>query len=144
MKTIIPGERFEERRSPMCWFWLTLAILWLAQTALRIAQGAFGYLLVLNAICAVLCLVNFILYTRYLLIADENGVVFRYGLSRTRTLRWDEIVRVTDREQNSFRRSAGIRLYTAAQPDKEIFIGPRSELLPIVKRYSPVPVEFEG
>lgn len=144
MKTIIPGERFEERSHPMRWFWLFMSALWLFQIVLRCIDGDYGFVLVCQAICAALCLLNFALFTHYLLVVDESGVVYRYGLSRTRTLRWDEIVRVTDRETNRFTRSAGVRLFPAARPDKPIFIGPRSELLPIVKRYSPVPVEFEG
>ena len=144
MKTIIPGERFEERSHPMRWFWLFMSALWLFQIVLRSLDGNFGLIFICHTICAALCLLNFALFTRYLLIVDESGVVYRYGLSRTRTLRWDEIVRVTDRETNHLTRSAGVRLFPAARPDKPIFIGPRSELLPIVKRYSPVPVEFEG
>lgn len=144
MKNFVPGERFEERGNPMRWFWLLMAALWLMQTILRAVDSEFSGVFILHAICAVLCLLNFLLNTHYLLIVEESGITWRYALSRTHQLRWDEISRVVDRENGTFTRSAGLYVYPAARPDKALFMGPRSELLPIVKRYLPIAIEFEG
>ena len=139
MKKIVTEERFEVYGTPLFWVWLLIGAMWLLQLVLHIADGEGGLLVWTKSICTVCSFLSAWIWSQYHLIADEKGIELRQG-GKPRSIAWQEIEWVEVHNRVSLSKATGLTLHFTDPDAKPLYLN-QEGLLPVVKRYTDVPVK---
>lgn len=140
MKKISTEERYEEHGSPMVWIYLFIGVMWVLILALRIDDGDSVGQVVFNAVCAVTSFLAAGAWSGYHLVVDEKGIAVKEA-GKLRTIAWNEIGRVTVYNKVSLWKATGLTFHMTDPKTKPLYINKQDELLPLVKRYTELPIE---
>ena len=140
MKKIVTEERYEEHGSPMFWIYLFLGAMWVLMLVLHISDGDSGIEVARSAFCTVASFLTAGVWSGYHLVVDEKGIEVK-ETGRVRTIAWNEIERVTVHNKVSFWKSTGLTFHMLDPRAKPYYINKQDELLPLVKRYTDLPIE---
>lgn len=143
MKKIVTEERYEEYGSPMFWIYLFIGAMWVLMLILHIDDGDSVVQVVCSAFCMAASFLTAWLWSGYHLVVDEKGIEIREG-GKTTTIAWPEIERVTVHNKVSFWKSTGLTFHMLDPKAKPRYINKQDELLPLVKRYTELPIEVSA
>ena len=124
----------------MFWIYLFIGAMWVLMLILHIDDGDSVVQVVCSAVCVVACFLTAWLWSGYHLVADEKGIEVKEA-GKVRTIAWSEIERVTVYNKVSLWKSTGLTFHMIDPKAKPYYINKKDELLPLVKRYSELPIE---